>query len=185
HEPRRFRKRAPEAVRQLVRGDDRRGHVLLLHRAGQRRLLGQIDPQRAASVRDHLLHGGGRRPALRHQRAARRRRELGVAYAGGGATSTGSSGMVVDAVSFGTITDSLAALQLPPVPAGISDGTSVERKACYNSTADASSTGLFPGGGQAGDGNSERIGAGNADWVVRPSPEPQNSAATAETRSCS
>jgi hypothetical protein len=104
---------------------------------------------------------------------------------GGGATCTGSSGTVVDAVSFGTITDTLAGLELPPVQAAISDGTSVERKACFNSTADAASTGMFPGGGQAGDGNSERIGAGNADWIVRPSPNPQNAAAAGETKTCS
>jgi hypothetical protein len=100
------------------------------------------------------------------------------------AGSCSGSSAIVDSVSFGSITDTLAALQLPPLPSGIADGTSVERKACYNSTADTSSTGLFASGGQATEGNSEKIGAGNADWVVRPSPNPQDAASAAESKTC-
>lgn len=69
------------------------------------------------------------------------------------ATMTPTSN-IVDAVSIGTITDSLAALELPAIPAaGIA-------------------------------GNSEHLGANNADWIVRPTPNPQSSTSIAETRTC-
>ena len=97
-------------------------------------------------------------------------------------TCTGSSS-VVDAVSLGAITDTLATLQLPAMPI-IADGTSIERKACYNSTADASTTGMLVGGGHETFGNSERFGANNADWITRPTPNPQNTISTVETAAC-
>jgi len=97
---------------------------------------------------------------------------------------TGGSN-VVDAVSIGTITDTLGALELPPLAGSLVDGTSAERKACYDSTGDASvSTGLLAGGGHQGQGNSERVGASNADWVLRALPNPQNSATAVEVRAC-
>ncbi len=97
---------------------------------------------------------------------------------------TGTSN-VIDAVSAGTITDPLASLELPPFPGGVVDGTSLERKACLDSTGDAAATtGMLAGGGHALAGNSERIGASNADFVLRGSPGPQNRASAAEPRTC-
>ncbi len=97
---------------------------------------------------------------------------------------TGTTG-VIDAVSAGTITDSLASLELPPFPGAVVDGTSVERKACFDSTGDAAATtGLLPTGGHELFGNSERIGASNADFVLRPTPGPQNRTNAAEIRTC-
>jgi trimeric autotransporter adhesin len=97
---------------------------------------------------------------------------------------TGTSA-VIDAVSAGTITDPLASLELPPFPGGLVDGTSIERKACYDSTGDAAvTTGMLTGGGHASWGNSERIGASNADFVLRAAPGPQNRATPAELRAC-
>ena len=97
---------------------------------------------------------------------------------------TGSSN-VIDAVSAGTITDTLASLELPPFPGAVVDGVTLERKACYDSTGDAAvTTGLLVGGGHASAGNSERIGSTNADFVLRSSPNPQNRATAAETRTC-
>jgi hypothetical protein len=99
-------------------------------------------------------------------------------------TCTGS-GSVVDSLSAGAITDTLASLYLPAFPSGLTDGTSIERKACYNSTGDAdATTGMFTAGGHELQGNSEKIRASNADFVARPTPNPQNSAAAAETRTC-
>ena len=56
------------------------------------------------------------------------------------AGSCAGSSNVVDAVSVGAITDTLAGLALPALPGALTDGASVERKACYNSTADADAT---------------------------------------------
>ncbi|HVU02232.1 MAG TPA: lamin tail domain-containing protein [Polyangiaceae bacterium] len=102
-----------------------------------------------------------------------------VALIASSGTCTGSIG-VVDAVSFGAVTDALDALELPPFSSVVADGTSVERKACYDSTADATTTGMLPGGGHESRGNRERIGSNNADFIVRPSPGPQNSASAVE-----
>jgi hypothetical protein len=98
-------------------------------------------------------------------------------------TCTGSTGGV-DAVSVGTITDTLATLELPAFPTTVTDGMSIERKACYDSTADASTTGMLPTGGHEPRGNAEHVGASNADWILRATPNPQNSASTAEPHDC-
>ncbi len=121
-------------------------------------------------------------------------------YAGTGTTLTGANESVLliaapgtctsttaaaDAVSVGAITDTVAVLLLPALPGSIAAGTSIERKACYDSTGDASvATGLWVGGGHAAQGNSEHVGASNADWVSRAMPMPQNRASTIETRTC-
>ncbi|AKU95962.1 PUTATIVE HEMAGGLUTININ-RELATED Protein [Labilithrix luteola] len=100
------------------------------------------------------------------------------------ATCTGAPS-VVDAVSAGAITDSLTTLSLPAFPTPAADGQSLERKACFDSTGDAkATTGLLAGGGHEAQGNSERFGASHADWVLRASPNPQNSTSATETRSC-
>lgn len=91
---------------------------------------------------------------------------------------------VVDAVSYGAITERYAALQLPALSATIANGTAIERKACFDSAAGAGGKGLGAGGGHVSDGNSERFGASNADWVARAVPGPQNTASGTETRSC-
>ncbi len=105
-----------------------------------------------------------------------------------GGTCTSTTG-VIDAVSAGTsatpITDSLSSLQLPAFPTPPADGQSLERKACFDSTGDANAAGgLLPGGGHEAQGNSERFGASNADWVLRAAPSPQNTTSVAETRTC-
>ncbi len=101
---------------------------------------------------------------------------------GGGCT--GSSN-VVDAVSFGNISDSFSSLQLPALASSPGDGKSVERKACYDSTpAMDVATGMVAPGGHASFGNSERIGASNADFGVRAVPQPQNSSSSIEIRGC-
>lgn len=92
---------------------------------------------------------------------------------------------VVDAVSAGAVTETGSHLQLPAYASGVGTSGSIERKACFNSTGDTNvTTGLWVGGGHASDGNSERIGAGNADWTSRTTPSPQSSASPVETRSC-
>jgi hypothetical protein len=97
---------------------------------------------------------------------------------------TGNSNFV-DAISVGAISDANGGLQLPPFPTALTDGVSVERKGCYNSTGDAdAATGMLAGGGHETQGNSERIGANNADWVLRATPGPQNLASPPETRTC-
>jgi hypothetical protein len=104
--------------------------------------------------------------------------------AGIGVTCTNAAG-VVDTVSAGTgFTDTLAGLQLPAFPTAVGNGKSLERKACYDSTNDMSSTGMLSGGGHALDGNSERIGASNSDFILRTMPEPQNASFTLEVRAC-
>lgn len=121
-------------------------------------------------------------------------------FAGTGTTLTGSNESVlliaapatcttasaaVDAVSIGTITDTVSALLLPALPGSIPAGTSIERKACYDSTGDANvATGLWTGGGHAAQGNSEHAGSSNADWVSRSMPLPQNRGSAIETRTC-
>ncbi|MEI8255228.1 MAG: lamin tail domain-containing protein [Deltaproteobacteria bacterium] len=100
------------------------------------------------------------------------------------ATCTTATG-AVDAVSVGNITDTVAVLSLPALPGTIAAGTSIERKACFDSTGDASvTTGLWTGGGHAAQGNSEHVGSSNADWVSRATPLPQNAASAIETRTC-
>jgi hypothetical protein len=107
------------------------------------------------------------------------------------ATCTSFTTGVVDVVSLGTITDTAAALQLPPAPTlvpsgGVStDATgSLVRKACFDSTADAHpSTGLLSGGGQAARGSAERSGVSLVDWVRLSTALPRNSLVTA-TGSC-
>ena len=100
------------------------------------------------------------------------------------ASCTGSTGGV-DSVSVGAITDTNAALQLPGAPTPIPLAGSVERKACFDSTGDAAATtGMLMGGGHEAQGNSERIGASNADWIVRTTAQPQNLASPVEVRTC-
>jgi hypothetical protein len=100
-------------------------------------------------------------------------------------TCTGTSA-VIDAVSVqlagAPLTDTSPALLLPPLVAATGNGKSVERKACYNSTGDANITGMW--GGHATKGNGERIGASNADWVLRTSPQPQDQSSPSETYGC-
>jgi hypothetical protein len=91
---------------------------------------------------------------------------------------------IVDAVSSGSITDTATGLLLPALATSPGNGRSIERKACFDSSADAGATGLFPGGGHAAAGNAEKLGASNADWILRLQPLPQSSIAGAETSSC-
>jgi hypothetical protein len=108
-----------------------------------------------------------------------------IVLVGAMSTCTSSSGGV-DSVSVGSVTETIAVLQLPPIAGPIASGASIERKACFDSTGDAAATtGLLPGGGHATQGNSERIGASNADFVARPVAQPQNLASPVETRTCS
>jgi hypothetical protein len=97
-------------------------------------------------------------------------------------TCTGSvASAVIDSVSFGSITDTFSALRLPPIPGvSLGNGRSAERKACADSTSDQTTTGMLASGGEALQGNAFSSGASILDWIVRPSAEPQSSAATAE-----
>jgi hypothetical protein len=97
-----------------------------------------------------------------------------------------STSPIVDSVSIGNISERPGFLSLPSLQATIASNTSVERKACYNSTEDADlSTTMLVGGSHELMGNSEKIGGSNADFLPRPSPNPQNSRSGAtESRSC-
>lgn len=102
-----------------------------------------------------------------------------------GTCTTSTAARVVDSVSAGTITDTSPALRLPALASGPGDGRSIERRACWDSTGDASpATGMLPGGGHATSGNAESLGASAADWITRPTPEPQSSASPVELRTC-
>ncbi|MBS0618374.1 MAG: lamin tail domain-containing protein [Spirochaetes bacterium] len=97
---------------------------------------------------------------------------------------TGSSN-VVDAVSYGTISESPSFLQLPAAVVNPVQGQSYERKACFNSTNDSNATtGMLTGGGHATQGNSEKAGTSAGDWFLRTTMNPQNSVSPIETKSC-
>jgi hypothetical protein len=87
-------------------------------------------------------------------------------------------------VSYGIITDTVSVLQLPALAGSIGNGHSIERKACYDSTEDASATGMAARGGQELIGNGEKLGASNADWTFRATPDPQNSGSVSEPYGC-
>ncbi len=89
-----------------------------------------------------------------------------------GDDSCSIAGPVVDSVSTGVITDAAAALSLPAFPVTLTDGEALERKACYDSTAD-DDAGHGMLGGHLSRGNGERIGASSSDWLLRAAPEPQ------------
>lgn len=106
-----------------------------------------------------------------------------VLYASSGCSNLAN---VVDSVSIGSITDAFAGLRLPPLAlTSIADGTSIERKACADSTADANpQTGMFaPSGGHSQQGNGRNTGASNADWIARTSANPQSAVSPPETPS--
>jgi hypothetical protein len=109
-----------------------------------------------------------------------------VLFIGPSCTSLSTATAIVDSVSAGTITDTHPALALPAYPTALgTTGESLERKACFDSSGDGDpATGMFEAGGHQDQGNSERFGASDTDWVLRASPQPQNSASPAEVRSC-
>jgi hypothetical protein len=106
-----------------------------------------------------------------------------IVLIGGAACS--SSAPVVDTLSYGNVAERPGFLALPPNASTIGSNSSLERKACFDSTMDMTTTGMLVTGGQETLGNSERIGGSNADFLLRPSPNPQNQrSGVNETRTC-
>ncbi len=87
-----------------------------------------------------------------------------------------------DAVSYGDLSDTYAGLFLPALVAS-GQIAAVRRKACYDSTGDASPTGIVAPGGHADKGSSEQTGASDADFVAVAA-APRNAATPAPTGVC-
>ena len=95
-----------------------------------------------------------------------------------GAATCGSSPTLltrVDSVSYGAITDTNVALMLPAYT-NATPFAALRRKACYDSTADATGTGVLVvgpvSGGQATAGSGEEFGSNDADLLGLAAPRP-------------